>query len=561
MHSILERQIKKWLKDQSLITPELQGLFEAVSDTYTHQDEDRALIERSLDLSSKEMIAINTSLRQERDRAKAIITSMREGLIVVDKDRNVVSINPAAERMLDAAPGSVLGKKTEELCELFHSDKPLGVTERPIAKTLQDGISTTASLEDDLWVRTSNGRTYPVALSTEPLLDSATVIGAVLVFRDITDEREATNIIEQQVIERTQEVQKRRAELVASIATLDLGFILTDINLSITMTNPAAEHILGVTELTAVNTTLGLSLNFLEECKKCITAKRSAEYKNITYKNQYINFYLSPILVDSEAIGAAIILEDVTEARIMERSKDEFFSIASHELRTPLTAIRGYSSLVKKKYANQVTDPKFLSMINGIQEESTRLINIVNDFLDTSRLEQKRLDFSIEAFDICDIVHSAVDEFTALAEQKNIQLQFVNGATIPTALGDKERTKQILINVLDNAFKFTQQGSVRVQAYADDNYVGVSVHDTGRGVPEENQTLLFHKFQQAGSSIISRDVSHGTGLGLYISRLLAEGMGGTVWLVKSVPDVETIFAFVIPRSNKAPQTPTPTPTQ
>jgi PAS domain S-box-containing protein len=244
---------------------------------------------------------------------------------------------------------------------------------------------------------------------------------------------------------------------------------------------------------------------------------------------------------------AVSVFEDITEKNALERSREEFFSIASHELRTPLTAIMGNSSLIDQYYGDKLPDDNVREMLSDIHESSLRLIDIVNDFLDTSRLEQKHMKYELTDFDVVDMAESIVKEYQVTGSRKKIHLEVLQPSS-PLALvkADQNRAKQVLINLVGNAMKFTENGSVTVSFLPEGKFIKVLIKDTGRGMTFEAQQLLFRKFEQTGATVLTRDSVRGTGLGLYISKLIMEQMGGTVTLESSAPGVGTTFSFSLP---------------
>ena len=123
---------------------------------------------------------------------------------------------------------------------------------------------------------------------------------------------------------------------------------------------------------------------------------------------------------------------------------------------------------------------------------------------------------------------------------------------LPQAFADRDRVKQVAINLIANGVHYTNAGSVTIVAAPEPGRLRVSITDTGQGIPSQNQIFLFRKFQQAGTNILTRDVTQSTGLGLYISKLLIEGMGGTVELLRSQPGVGSTFSFTIPTATVDP---------
>ncbi|KKS86979.1 MAG: PAS/PAC sensor signal transduction histidine kinase, partial [Parcubacteria group bacterium GW2011_GWC1_43_11] len=167
--------------------------------------------------------------------------------------------------------------------------------------------------------------------------------------------------------------------------------------------------------------------------------------------------------------------------------------------------------------------------------------------LDMSRLEMGKMEFKKDDLDMGLVVAETLKEYQVAGSRKKLSLEFVKpeGGTL-WAVGDRDKVKQVLINLIGNGLKFTEEGGVTIGLSMKGKTVKAAVTDTGRGVPKKNQSLLFRKFQQAGSSIYTRDVVQGTGLGLYISKLLVEGMGGTIALEKSEVGKGSTFVFSLP---------------
>ncbi len=369
--------------------------------------------------------------------------------------------------------------------------------------------------------------------------------------------------VERLVERRTRQLKLEQGKFLASINGLPLGFILADNKGHILMLNPAMERLLnlsktGTDELEIAKQVTGegsFLKKLLSSSQKAIKNKKTTTMELTTEDGKYLHSLLSPITISSEELsGVVILVEDVTEAKIIERSKDEFFSIASHELRTPLTAIRGNTSLIQQFYDDQLKggDGDLGNMVEDIHSSSVRLIEIVNDFLDASRLEQGKVKLKPQAMHIETIIESVIYEMSAVTQEKHLYIK-TDTATLkhlPQVFADPDRVKQILYNLVGNALKFVDEGGVTVKTEVDGKKLRVSIIDTGRGISTENQQLLFHKFQQANTSILTRDATRGTGLGLYISKLLAEEMGGNVSLDHSEEGKGSTFSFTLPLLDK-----------
>jgi signal transduction histidine kinase/HAMP domain-containing protein len=356
-----------------------------------------------------------------------------------------------------------------------------------------------------------------------------------------------------EVTQRTGQLSEEKARFFASIDSLPLGFMMTDAAGRILVTNPAMQRMLDITDDQPKAT--GIAEELLAKAKVCLQKKQSMHVPELNQEGKVYRAFLSPVLLSNTpmtaAIGTAILLEDVTEERILARSKDEFFSIASHELRTPLTAIRGNSGMILDYYGDAIKSNEPKDMLTDIHDSSVRLIGIVNDFLDVSRLEQGKMEFKLENIVLHDLAQSVIGELTTIAQNKHIQLTIDPSLTsLPPVLADQNKTKQVLFNLVGNALKFVEKGGITVSAKAQSKVVKIYITDTGKGISPENQSLLFHKFQQAGSSILTRNDSQSTGLGLYISKLLVEKMGGQIKLESSELGKGTTFSFTLPIAKK-----------
>jgi len=336
--------------------------------------------------------------------------------------------------------------------------------------------------------------------------------------------------------------------------SLSLGIVIINLDGRIFIRNQAAGRLLEIKEKEpAVFSDIAeyfkgkADLEALAE--ECMKTAMPVEAKDVEFQNKFLHLFFSPVMVikDPAAVtGLVMVIEDVTEAKFLERAKDEFFSIASHELRTPLTAIRGNLSIIRDYYSSKMADKELAAIIDDSYEASVRLIQIVKDFLDLSALEFGKMVFRKEKFDAVPAVQEVLKEFKNLAEKK--KLEFI--AKIPEGtlwiMADKERFKEVILNMVSNAINYTDEGRVTVEILNKDSLAKVIVADTGVGISPINQKLLFRKFTQAGEEILTRNVTKGTGLGLYISKLLAEKMGGKIGLVKSELGKGSVFYFSLP---------------
>lgn len=355
----------------------------------------------------------------------------------------------------------------------------------------------------------------------------------------------------------TNHLVQSSATLNASIMGLTQGFMIVERNGTIITVNEAALSLLGKHHKSGELSNFSDAMDDISgadwdvQLKKCINTGKVLIFKNATHKGSSLYVYMSPVVANKKVFGAAIQIMDLTEEKIMQRSRDEFFSIASHELRTPLTAIRGNAGMIKSFFADKLKSDDFNEMVDDIHVSSIRLIEIVNDFLDASSLEQGKIKYEFTSFPIQDVIKEVVYENTTNAATKSVKLIAAdNTKGMPDVYADRNRVKQIIYNLIGNALKFTEKGSITISAVAHGKELKILVTDTGGGISEVNQKLLFHKFQQASTSLYTRDAARGTGLGLYISRLLTHQMGGKLELERSQTGVGTTFYFTIPLAGK-----------
>ena len=358
------------------------------------------------------------------------------------------------------------------------------------------------------------------------------------------------------VVVRTKELNDEKARLLASINSLQIGFAIIDKRGEFIINIPSLLSILDINEdfvsLDHISEHLKIKgASLFSRLSKCTKDKCIVEISEIVFNKKYLKLFLNPVFsLENVPIGGVLLLEDITEAKILERSRDEFFAVASHELRTPLTAIRGNSEMILEDYKDKIKNKEVISMLGDINEASVRLISIVNDFLEVSRLEQGNIILKNTNFDILEVANKTIATLQNEAESKGIALEIVNpSVALPTIFADKERVEQIMINLIGNSIKFTDKGSIKTSFEVLDKLIKVRITDTGKGILAKNENLLFRKFQPAGEDMLARDVTKSTGLGLYISKIIIEQMGGTIGLEKSTQGKGSVFFFTIPTTS------------
>jgi signal transduction histidine kinase len=223
------------------------------------------------------------------------------------------------------------------------------------------------------------------------------------------------------------------------------------------------------------------------------------------------------------------------------RLKTEFVSMVSHELRTPLTSIQGYAELLLED--QRITEEQ-RETLTIVKKNSDRLLGLVNDLLDLSRMEAGKLDLHRANLDLARLIPQVTGSLRPLIDAKRQRLKLDLSEALPAVWADQDRVTQILTNLISNAHKYTlAEGNITVAARQDDGFVRVDVSDTGIGLSPEDQAQLFTKFFRAHER--SPQAGGGTGLGLVICRLLVELHGGRI-TVSSAPGQGSTFSFSLP---------------
>lgn len=233
----------------------------------------------------------------------------------------------------------------------------------------------------------------------------------------------------------------------------------------------------------------------------------------------------------------------------VDELKDDFIAVASHELRTPMTAIKSYAWMAMNRSDVPLSE-KLKRYLKVILTSSDRLINLVNDMLNISRIESGKVEIVPEVFDIKKLVLEVCTEISVKAAEKGIRIKLSNDIP-PKVFADPAKVQQVLFNLLGNSLKFTgMDGLIEVSFFSDGRVVEVSVKDNGAGIAREDIPRLFKKFERLDHSYVAAATSGGTGLGLYISKSLIELMQGAIWVHSEGVGKGSIFTFSLPAATK-----------
>jgi signal transduction histidine kinase/HAMP domain-containing protein len=224
------------------------------------------------------------------------------------------------------------------------------------------------------------------------------------------------------------------------------------------------------------------------------------------------------------------------------RLKSEFLASVSHELRTPMNAIIGYTKLMLDGLDGDLTEQQTADLERVVQA-ADNLLGLINGLLDLAKIEAGKMELNAEEVDIPLVIDDVIELMRAGADSKSLSVRAEVASTLPTAWADRARIRQVLVNLVANAIKFTEHGGVTVRATIVDGWITIAVVDTGVGIPPEAQTYIFDEFRQVDASTTRR--YGGTGLGLAISKRLIALHGGRIW-VESTVGAGSTFLFTLP---------------
>jgi two-component system, sensor histidine kinase and response regulator len=436
MHSVLRRQLKKAGLSEPDSLPDAKQwalLLERIERSYVSADQDRYLMERSLDKSSSEMQALYESLKlssasalaTERDKLRAVISAMGDGVVTIDINGDITDVNPAAAVMLSWNNEDVIGGPlVSQIC-----CPNLEGHAEDLTNHLQAALSEGAgSRVEEASFSTSDGLCLPVSYVLNPIRGTNISVGAVLVFHDIVA-RKAT------------EAELRRAREAAEEAS---------------------------------------------------------------------------------------------------RMKSTFLANMSHEIRTPMNAVIGMAGLLKDTALSE--EQREYSQI--VQSSAQHLLDLISGILDFSKIESGRMELEEIPFNLVDLVYGVVDLFAERAASQTLDLICHIRPGVPSMVrGDPGRLRQVLINLIGNAMRFTAGGHVLISTHMLDDAMRFSVEDTGIGISTDKLSSLFDPFTQADATTTRR--FGGTGLGLAISSQLVSLMGGEL-KVSSIEGEGSTFWFDAP---------------
>ena len=454
------------------------------------------------------------------------------------QNSTIVLVNEAFLKMTGYTENEVIGKPINFL----YGPK----TDSTIVEKIEKAIAENTRTISEIIYYKKDGSQFWVEFSLQPVLSSrGDVVHWVYVQRDISERKAAEEALRQ---------YNERLDII--LQSMGDGVLVIDAELNLMLINNKAKELLGVNQKDLPNIGLKPIIHSCSEHgEKLIQSLNKNSFANLEFqitrpKPRLLLVTGSSFLdIDGESAGKVLILRDYTKEKEIEQMKNDFVSNVSHELRTPLASILGFSSTILK---DKTMPPEIKQEFNEIiYRESRRLAQLIDDILSISRIESGRQMYIPKKVDLKSVVPEVVDMFKIQAKEKQIKLIDQINGNISPILVDQKAIKQVLVNVIGNAIKFTEHdGTVSISAKNAKNMVELKIKDTGIGIPEAEIDKIFDKFYRVNRHAGSIT---GTGLGLAIVKEIVNAHHGKI-KVLSKENLGTTFCVSFPKFEEKNET-------
>lgn len=476
-----------------------------------------------------------------------------DGIVISDKNTMITDVNPAYVELTGYSREEIIGQRTNVIKS--------GLTPPEVFHDMWLLLNTHGKWVGEIINRHKNGNLWYSFLSITRVLDENGEVAAYVgIARGITRRKE----MEQQLRQNLLEIQAARK---AADATANrLRAILESVGEAIIMVDTRgvcvmANHRVGGVLKIHVDQVIGKSVHELHAHTGRIFRQsaltwvsppaggppieiQTAILETVSEKPAVFHEFSSPVQDEAgRIIGRIYVYRDITKETEVDRMKSEFIATVSHELRTPMTSIKGSLGLVLGGIAGELPS-EARDLLTIAQNNTDRLIRLINDILDISRIEAGKMEIKKAPLSVSEAINRAVQEIHGYADQRSITVIIRIAEQLPRAVADSDRLQQVLVNLLSNAIKFSEPGSqVNVTALRDGHYVRAEVRDQGPGIPPDQVSRIFEKFHRVDNA--STRKTGGTGLGLAICKAIIDEHAGQIWCESEVGH-GSVFTFTIP---------------
>jgi PAS domain S-box-containing protein len=502
-----------------------------------------------LSIENEQRRKTEEELKNERNFAMRVMFTMGQGLAITDENGAFTFVNPAFTHLVGGIPEDLKGRTFSDF-----------ISPNVSSTDFQDGENWLGSRTNtsESILRHRSGRDVPVLVTGVPQWKNQKLTGAILVVTDLSERKKNENELRRQ----KQFFETLFQHNPIAIVTLDKDF-------KIQACNPAFTKLFGYSREEIIDQKLDPLIVPEKERQTAqsltISAAKGRIIHDVVQRQRRdgslldVELFGVPVIANQEEIGVLALYHDITDlikarkdAEAAAKAKSEFLANMSHEIRTPLNAIIGMTSLLLDTPLN----PEQNDFVKTVRNSGDTLLALINDILDFSKIEAGKMVLENQPFYLASCIESALDLVVPKAAEKGLDLAFLPQENMPMRWqGDVTRLRQVLVNLLGNAVKFTETGEVVVHVSANHRKANhyelhFAVKDTGIGISKDRLGQLFNAFTQVDASTTRK--YGGTGLGLAISKHLVGLMGGKIW-AESEPGKGSEFHFTI-QSETAPVT-------
>ncbi len=504
------------------------------------------------------------ALREKEERFRQVTENIGEvfWMSSIDK-KQIIYISPGYETIWGRTCRSLYEHPTSWMDAVHPEDR-----ERVRRSALENQVL--GKYNEEYRILRGDGSIRWIRDKAFPVRDEhGTIYRIVGVAADITDYKRAEQEIQQanreladlnltleeRVKERTNELEamirqvnneKEKTERI--INEIADGVIVLDVTGNVLVINPAARTLLGnvrqAGETHSSEVALIPHLLELFQDPAEAAAKELEVYDARSVSQRVLKATAVPLKDRHGALfGKVAVFHDITQFKEVDRLKSEFISQVSHELRTPLTSIKGYIDNLRDGIAGALKE-KQRHYLDRMARNADHLIRLITDLLDVSRIESGKMALNLTTLSLRDLVSEVISSLRPIAAEKRLEVIVKEGEAGSQVRGDYAKLEQVVVNLLDNAIKFTPPGGrITITMKHDAQYLKTSIRDSGVGIPQEKRLQIFDRFYRIEQESPSK--VNGTGLGLYIAKNLIEMHGGRIWVTSEVGKGSE-FSFILP---------------